>query len=73
MALIRTLLITTFDQIDTDEEKNTMKELYESQGYRLIAETKLQEPDWSRNGSSHRRSVMGSLWTIAERNRSIQR
>ena len=41
MALIRTLLIITFDENDTFNEKQAMRKMFESKGYNMIAETKI--------------------------------
>jgi hypothetical protein len=41
MALIRNILFLTFEEIDTFNEKKAMRSLFESKGYHLIAETKI--------------------------------
>jgi len=41
MALIRTLLLLTFEDNDTFNEKQGMKKMFEEKGYRMIAETKI--------------------------------
>ena len=41
MALIRTLLILTFEENDTFNEKQGMRKMFEEKGYQMIAETKI--------------------------------
>ena len=43
MAFVRTFLISTFDENDTYNDKESMRKLYESQGYLQISEVKTNE------------------------------
>ena len=43
MAIIRNLLILTFEDGDTYNEKQRMKEIFIAQGYMPLAETKMDE------------------------------
>lgn len=42
MALIRNILLLTFEEVDTFNEKKRIREIFEAQGYHMIAETKLE-------------------------------
>ena len=41
MAFIRSLLLLTFDENDTFNEKQGMKKMFEEKGFMMIAETKI--------------------------------
>jgi hypothetical protein len=42
MALIRNILLLTFEDTDTFNEKARIRAIFEKQGYHMIAETKLE-------------------------------
>jgi hypothetical protein len=42
MALIRNILLLTFEEVDTFNEKQRIRGIFEGQGYRMIAETKIE-------------------------------
>jgi len=42
MALIRNILLLTFEEHDTYNEKQRIRDIFELQGYKMIAETKIE-------------------------------
>ena len=57
MALIRNVLFLTFEEIDTGMEKSKIRKVFEAQGYKVIAETKIESTglikEWIMQGPVH--------------------
>jgi len=57
MALIRNMLFLTFEEIDTSREKKKIRKVFEDQGYKIIAETKIEATglvkEWIMQGPVH--------------------
>ena len=57
MALIRNVLFLTFEDIDTNTEKTRVRQVFEAQGYKIIAETKIEATglvkEWIMQGPVH--------------------
>jgi len=57
MALIRNVLFLTFEDIDTGMEKKRVRQVFEKQGYKIIAETKIEATglvkEWIMQGPVH--------------------